>query len=75
MDWPKIIFDLMRGGLSGAQIAERVGVAAPTLNCLKNGTTKQPKYSTGVALLDLHRRYKDAGLIKTPCPTANAAGV
>lgn len=63
MNWELLIFDLMKAGLSGAKIAERIGVRPTTLNSLKNGSTQQPVWSTGDALIKLHRRYDDAGLI------------
>lgn len=64
IDWTGLIFELMKTGLSGAQIARKIGCFPTTLNTLKNGGTKQPLYSTGAALINLHRKYKDAGLIR-----------
>lgn len=63
MQWDELIFDLMKAGLSGAKIAERLGIPATTLNALKNGSTQQPIWSTGNALIQLHARYENAGLI------------
>lgn len=63
MDWPAVIMQINKAGLSGAQIAERIGVAHSTINGLKNGHWDEPRYSLGAKLIDLRDRLKQAGLI------------
>ena len=64
MNWRDLIIDINRMGLSGAQIAERCGVAPTTINGLKNEQWEEPKYSLGVKLIELHARLEAAGLRK-----------
>lgn len=58
VDWPRIILDLRGKGLSRPHIARRIGVAPTTLSSYQSGQTKEPPYSVGVALLELHNKME-----------------
>lgn len=55
MDWPRILKDLSDRGLTQQQIAEKCGVAQGTVSDLARGTSKNPSFQFGRALLDLHK--------------------
>lgn len=55
MDWPNILKDLSERGLTQQQIAEKCGVAQGTVSDLARGESKNPSFSFGQALIDLHR--------------------
>ncbi len=56
MDWPKILEDLREAGWTQAEIAERCGVAQPTVSDLQRGESKAPSFTFGVALMALHKK-------------------
>ena len=56
VNWRDLIVDIERQGLKGPAIARRVDVAPTTINGLKNERWREPRYSLGVKLIDLHRR-------------------
>lgn len=59
MDWKIIITDIKAAlGMTQAQIAEKVGVSQVSISELENGTTKEPRYGTGHALMTLHKKAK-----------------
>jgi hypothetical protein len=54
MDWKNVIADIQRHGqMTQPQIAEKVGCGQATISDLVNGSTKQPRYPLGVALVEL----------------------
>jgi hypothetical protein len=44
----------IRGRLSYAEIARRVGAESTTIVSLANGHTTEPRYNLGAALVELH---------------------
>lgn len=59
MDWKLIITDIKSGlGMTQAQIAKKVGLSQVSVSELENGLIKEPRYSTGHALMALHRKAK-----------------
>ena len=55
IDWRELVILIRRKtGLSDAQIARRIGVPASTLNSWKNGNVKEPKFSRGLAAVELY---------------------
>ena len=59
MDWKNIIADIQRHGkLTQSQIAVKVECGQATISDLANGSTKQPSYSLGAALLQVLERLK-----------------
>lgn len=55
MDFQKIVIDLVQTGLTEKQIGQQVGVSQPTMNRIKLGSTKMPRWDTCQKLIDLHR--------------------
>lgn len=53
MNWADLIFRLQEAGLSQPQIARRCGCAQSTISDLASGTTKDPRFSIGKALVEL----------------------
>lgn len=53
--WQQIISDLVSVGFTEARIAALTGYSQPAVHRLKTGKMKEPGYSHGAALLDLHR--------------------
>lgn len=53
--WYELITEL-QSKFSEKQIADRVGLQQSSLNRLKNGRIKEPLYSKGAALVELHRK-------------------
>ena len=52
MDWKNIIAEIQRHGqMTQAQIAAAVDCGQATISDLASGSTKQPSYSLGAALL------------------------
>lgn len=71
MDWKNIIADIQRHGqLTQVQIASMVGCAQATISDLANGSTKQPNYSLGAALIQLLESLKYAPPPATPAQAA-----
>lgn len=52
VDWPLLLGELERAGLSGAEVARRLGVPQPTVHHWKTGA--EPGYSDGARLIALH---------------------
>lgn len=52
-DWPAVVRALVASGLTQPQIAQQCGCGQATLSDLVRGKTKEPRYSTGFALLRL----------------------
>ena len=55
MDFKKLIAELSGAGLTQQDIATACGCAQTTISDIYRGLIKQPAYSTGVALVALHR--------------------
>lgn len=57
MKWQTVITDIKAGlGITQAQLAKRIGVAQASISELERGVSKDPRYTTGSALMDLHRK-------------------
>lgn len=56
VDWPKIILSLRGAGLSRPAIARKAGVAPNTISAYQSGQTREPPYSVGVRLIELHQK-------------------
>lgn len=54
IDWQKVILNLRASGLSASATARRVKADAATVQRLARGEIKEPRFSQGLALLDLH---------------------
>jgi len=54
VDWQQIVKDLVKSGMTQAQIGEACGVTQAAVNLVNIGVTKDPKYSFGEKLLVLH---------------------
>lgn len=50
-DWPTCIKKLENAGMSQRQIAKKTGIAASTVNMIKNNPSHKPLYETGTAIL------------------------
>ena len=56
MNWQTVITEIKSGlGITQVQLAERVGVAQTSISELERGIVKDPRYSTGAALMELRR--------------------
>jgi transcriptional regulator with XRE-family HTH domain len=55
MDWQKIILELRETGLKQVDITEQTGISKATLSELRHGKTKEPSWSIGDKLLQLHK--------------------
>lgn len=54
LDWQKIILNLRRAGFPVEAQARRVGMDPDTLRHYARGECREPRFSQGLALLDLH---------------------
>lgn len=70
MNWPQLIQELVASGLTQKQIASEVGCGQSTISDLLRGDAKDPRMSTGTALLSLAERIKS----NQPAPQAQAQG-
>ena len=52
--WSTIIKELVDSGLTQTQIGKIVGRTQSVIADLKNGKIREPSYSSGCALLELH---------------------
>lgn len=55
VDWAQILHDLRIANLTGYQVALMLGMEWSTVQRWQEGS--EPRHSTGVALLELHRLY------------------
>jgi transcriptional regulator with XRE-family HTH domain len=53
MDWPELISDLRRKGLTQQAIAEKCGVAQATISDLARIPDRQPSFDLGTKLVAL----------------------
>lgn len=56
MDWKQVISELISSGLTQCEIAKAAGVAQSAISELYTGKTTEPRYSTGLRLMQLRRR-------------------
>ena len=57
MNWQTVITDIKLGlGITQAQLANRIGIAHASISELERGIAKDPRYTTGCALMALHRK-------------------
>lgn len=57
MNWQTVITDIkLCLGVTQAQIAKRIGIAQASISELERGIVKDPRYTTGHALIELHRK-------------------
>ena len=68
MNWPHLIQSLVAAGLTQKQIASEVGCGQSTISDLLRGDAKDPRMSTGTALLSLAERVKAHQPEPTPQP-------
>lgn len=54
LDWQKIILNLRRAGISVEAQARRIGMDPQTLRNYARGDCREPRFSHGLSLLDLH---------------------
>ena len=54
IDWQKLVLNLRTNYKPLSQVAKEIGSDWRHLNRLARGETKQPRFLTGVKLLDLH---------------------
>jgi transcriptional regulator with XRE-family HTH domain len=74
MDWKQTIKDIKtHRGMTQVQIASAVGCAQATISGLELGTTNQPNYTLGVALLKLLPKRAKARHNATQAATENVA--
>ena len=57
MNWQTVITDIKSGlGITQAQLARRIGIAQASVSDIERGIVKDPRYTTGNALMELHRK-------------------
>lgn len=54
LNWNRIMLNLRAAGLSMAAISRRIGMDQATCQRLARGEIREPKFSHGIAILDLH---------------------
>ena len=54
IDWQQIVLNLRTAGVSQTAIAKRINMDATNVRRLGNGEKKEPTFSQGMKLLDLH---------------------
>lgn len=54
IDWQRVVLNIRQQGLSVAAIARRVRMDADTLRHYARGEVREPRFSQGVELLNLH---------------------
>lgn len=57
LNWQKIILNLNSEGLSYAKISDKCNVDAQAIGHLVRGEVYEPKFSSGIALLNLHEKF------------------
>lgn len=58
MDFQELTHELNKRGWSDQRIAQRVGCVRTAIYNLRMGKNVEPRYSLGVALVDLERRTR-----------------
>jgi len=54
IDWKMVALNIRQSGVSLSRAADLIGCDEQTINRLSRGDTKEPKFSIGVKILDLH---------------------
>jgi hypothetical protein len=75
VNWPDLIFDLLRVGLSEGDIARKIGSSKTAINMLKNNPTREPRWYPAMKLIALHGSYVEKGLIHDRVETAQLGEV
>lgn len=57
MNWQTVITDIKSGlGITQAQLARRIGITQASVSDIERGIVKDPRYTIGNALMELHRK-------------------
>lgn len=54
LDWQRIVLNIRQAGMPVRSISRKVGMAPDTLGHYVRGECREPPFSKGLALLDLH---------------------
>lgn len=54
IDWQQVVLNLRKAGLPCSAVARRIGRDPSVIMRLSRGEKKEPLFSTGLALLELH---------------------
>lgn len=75
MNWQTVITDIKSGlGITQAQLAKRIGIAQASVSDIERGIVKDPRYTTGNALMELHRKAaRKRGAARSQHKTKEAA--
>lgn len=57
LNWQKIVLNMNAAGLSYAKISAKAGVDAQRIGHLARAEQYEPRFSEGLALLDLHVKF------------------
>lgn len=58
MDWKNVISELVSDGYTQPQLAHLCNCSQTTISELATGKTSQPRFSTGDALIKLHKKVQ-----------------
>jgi len=58
VDFSEKIIDLLNSGYSQVEIGDQAGVTSQFIGHLKTGISKEPRYSIGVRILNLHKALR-----------------
>lgn len=58
MDWKNVISDLVAEGFTQPELASLCKCSQTAISELATGKTSQPRFSTGAALLKLHKKSR-----------------
>ncbi|MCY1196938.1 hypothetical protein D9M72_82940 [compost metagenome] len=72
MNWTNLISDLIRWGMTQAEIAADIGVKQPTISGILSGSQKDMRWQNGERLRALHANRK-AKATPAPAPTQQEA--
>lgn len=57
IDWQRIVLNLRQAGCSVSEIHRRAHMDERTVQRFARGELQEPRWSQGIALLDLHHRW------------------
>jgi transcriptional regulator with XRE-family HTH domain len=60
MNWKTLIEELEARGLTQTDIAEQSGCSQPYVSQLKSGVRKNPDFTRGQALVELHKKHAES---------------